>query len=114
MLEGEDEVAASVRDRFRRNISAILDDLRDSGIKQKDIAEALGKAPAALSKLRGGEWFPSAEEIDKLLEALNKFSAKELDLEDLFRNPARKSDAIGTLLEELAKRAGYDLKPRKT
>lgn len=107
----EDEVAASIRQRFRENISRILDDLRGRGVTQKAIAEALGKDPSAVTQLKSGKWFPSADETDRLLEVLNRFSDKPVDYEDLFRNPDKQADATRSLIEELAKRAGYKLIP---
>ncbi len=103
-----DDVAASIRAFFKANIVKILDELRDRGVKQKAIAEEFGVGPTAISQMKSGAYFPSPEQMDRLLEVLNKHMPVEY--EDLFRDPAKKQSATKDLIAELARRAGYDLK----
>jgi transcriptional regulator with XRE-family HTH domain len=105
-------VAASIRAFFKANISRILDELRDAGVKHAAVAKAFGVDPTVISQLKSGAFYPSPERLDDLVEALNKVRPKDFppyEHEDLARDPAKQSRATGTLLEELARQAGYEI-----
>ena len=104
-----DDVAASIQALFKANIAKILDDLKSNGVTQDEIAKAFGAPPSQISKLKSGDYFPSGQRMDELLEALNKFAVPEIQAADLFRDPSQALMAERDLIAELARRAGYRL-----
>ncbi len=104
-LLGED-VAASIRENFRANIGRIFDTLRDTqGVTQTRLAEKMGVPLSLLSQMRSGKYFPSVDQMQRLLNVLNEYM--DVQPEDLIKNPHKK--AAEDLLVELARRAGYTL-----
>ena len=79
-LCGED-VAASVRDNFRANFEAILEE-RD--IVQRDFAKLIGVDPAVITFWKKGHRYPETAQLDRIVDAL------KIEPEELFVDPKRR------------------------
>lgn len=101
-----DDVAASVLDNFRANLSRLLETLKSSGVSHEEFASRLGVAPQKVSQWKGGV-FPRPKQIDEIAKALGVSS------EALFRESvsvdARDLEAA---VRNLADSLGFELKPK--
>ena len=94
------DVPASIRENFRRNLARIL---AAKGIKQKDLARAMGVDPAVITFWKKGHRYPETPQLDRLIEVLN------LRPEDLFRDPGDKEPDFLEAAKQVVKAAGYDV-----
>lgn len=101
---GDDVAASRVRDIFRSNLDRLLEERRVKGITAEKLAEKIGVKAQKLSQWRNGEYFPRAEQIDKIADAL------EINVESLFReNVVVETRDLDAAVHELASALGYRL-----
>lgn len=105
------DVAASIQKNLRANIARIFKRLKERGVTQVTLAEDMGVTKSLLSQLKSGEYDPSIAQLEKLLAVLNRY--EKIEPEDLFKDPSGQDTAVRDLLQELAKRAGYEIVKRK-